>query len=433
MSKHVVVIGAGFAGLYATRELFKDDSLRVTLVDRHNYHLFLPLAYQVAIAGLESSDIAHPVRDVVRRHPHTSFVMGDVEKIDREQQKIVVDGEDLPYDYLIVASGSKTNTLGIPGVEEHAIGLKDMHDALRIRNRILSACEEASLLTDDEQIAPLLTFLIVGGGPTGVELAGSLGEIRRRILPRYYPEIDRSLFRVVLIESSDRPLSMLDKRLSSYTEESLKEFGVELRLGTRVSEVTPQGVHTEDGEFIESFTTIWAAGVTGAPIDGLGEPDKGGRIPTRHTLQLEDDPHVYVVGDLNGYIPPRKDAPLPQVAQMATQQGIHAAKNVLRQVEGEKLKRFKYKDHGTMVTVGRRRAVVERGRLKFTGFPAWFALFAVHLVKLTGGRNRLRVFTNWVYNYVHYDFAERVIYDRETFPKAPGASEDKEFEQAAGG
>jgi NADH:ubiquinone reductase (H+-translocating) len=432
MSKHVVVIGAGFAGLYAVRKLLEDSRVRVTLVDRNNYHLFVPLVYQVAIAGLESSDIAHPARDIIRRHPRASFVMGEVEQIDRKRQTITVDDEEMPYDYLIVATGSKTNTLGVDGVEEHAIGLKNLHDALRVRDRILSACEEASLLADPVQIKPLLTFLVVGGGPTGVELAGSLGEIRRRILPRYYPEIDRSLYRVVLIESSERVLAMLSEKSSGYAEQSLQQFGVELRLGTRVSEVTPHGVHTEDGEFIEAFTTIWAAGVTGAPIDGAGQPGRGGRIPTKPTLQMEDDPRVYIIGDLNGYIPPRTDSPLPQVAPMATQQGEHAARNILRAVSGKRLKRFKYRDRGTMVTVGRRRAVVERGPLKFTGFLAWFAWFAVHLMKLTGGRNRARVFMNWAYNYIGYDFAERVIYKRERFPQAAGASDNKDFEQAAG-
>jgi NADH:ubiquinone reductase (H+-translocating) len=432
MQKHVVVIGAGFAGLYAVQELLKDTRIRVTLVDRHNYHLFVPLLYQVAIAGLESSDIAHPARDVLKRHPRASFVMGEVSSVDRQKRVVTVEDEELPYDYLIVASGSQTNTLGVPGVEEHAIGLKGMHDALRIRDRILSACEEASHLTDPDQIRPLLTFLVVGGGPTGVELAGSLGEVRRRILPRYYPEIDRSLFHVMLIESSPRVLSVLSEKSSTYAERSLKDFDVELRLGTRVAEVTPHGVHTEDGEFIESFTTIWAAGVTGAPVEGVEKPGRGGRVQTTPYLHLEDDRHVYVTGDVNGYIPPRKEKPLPQVAPMAMQQGVHAARNVLRDMAGERLKRFRYKDRGTMVTVGRKRAVVERGWINFSGFPAWFAWFAVHLVKLTGGRNRVRVFLNWVYNYLRYDYAERVIYNRERFPKAPGASEDKEFEQVAG-
>jgi len=433
MTKHVVVIGAGFAGMHAVRALLQDERVRVTLIDRNNYHLFVPLIYQVAIAGLEASDIAHPARDILKRHPRASFVMGEVTAVDRENKTVTVDEEDLPYDYLILATGSKTNTLGIDGVEEHAIGLNDLHDAMRVRNRVLSACEEASLLADPEQIKPLLTFLIVGGGPTGVELAGSLGEIRRRILPRYYPEIDRSLYRVVLIESSDRLLTMLSKKLSTYTEKSLRDFSVELRLGTRVSEVTPLGVRTEDGEFIESFTTIWAAGVTGSPVPGLAEPGQGGRIETASGLHLKDDKHVYVVGDLNGYIPPRKDQPLPQVAPMATQQGEHAARNILKDIDGKRLKRFKYKDRGTMVTIGRRRAVVERGRLNFTGLPAWLAWFGVHLVKLTGGRNRARVFLNWTYNYIGYDFAERVIYEREYFPRAPGASDEKDFEQAAGG
>ena len=432
MTKHVVVIGAGFAGLYALRELLEDERVRITIVDRNNYHLFLPLAYQVAIAGLEPSDITHPVRDVIRNHPRASFVMGDATAVDRANKTITVNDEAMPYDYLIVASGSTTNTLGIQGVEEHAIGLKGLDEALRIRNRILSACEEASQLADPEQIKPLLTFVIVGAGPTGVELAGSLGEIRRRILPRYYPEIDPDHFRVILVEASPRALSVLAEKLSAYTEEALKQFGVELRLDTKVSEVTPYGVHIDGGEFIEAFTTIWAAGVSGAPVDGVAEPGRGSRIPTRPTLQLEDDPFVYVTGDLNGYIPPRQERPLPQVAPMATQQGQHAARNIRLQISGKRLKRFKYQDNGTMVTVGRKRAVVERGVLKFTGFPAWFAWLAVHLVKLTGGRNRLGVFINWVYNYARYDFAERAIYEREHFPTAPGASRDKEFEQAAG-
>ncbi len=432
MQKHVVVVGAGFAGLYATKELRKHSDARITLVDRHNYHLFAPLLYQVAAAALEGADILHPARDVVRDHPSSRFILGEVTRVNREQRTITVEDEELAYDYLIVATGSRTNTLGVPGVEDHAIGLKEIKEGMRIRNRILSACEEAAQLTDENQVRALLTFVVVGGGPTGVELAGSLGQLTVRVLPRYYPEIDPSLYQVILIESSPRVLSGMSEKSSAYAAASLKDFGVDLNLGTRVSEVGPQGVYTTKDEFIESFTKIWAAGVIGAPVEGLAQPGPGHRIPTTAFLNLPDDPRVYVAGDLNGYIPPGKKWPYPQVAPMAMQQGVHAARNILRDMRGQRLRRFTYSDRGTMVTVGRKRAVAEIGFVKIKGAIAWIAWFAVHLLKLTGGRNRLRVLVTWVYNFVTYDFAERVIQDREYFPKLAGTSEEKQLDQAAG-
>lgn len=432
MQKHVVVIGAGFGGLYAVRELLEFPKVRVTLVDRHNYHLFVPLLYQVAIAGLNAPEIVHPARDVLRRHTRSAFVLGEVQRIDRHERTVWVEDEPLHYDYLIVASGSQTNTLGVDGVVEHAIGLKNVPDATLIRDRILSACEEAAHSTDERRIRMLLTFAVVGGGPTGVELAGALGEIRRRVLPRYYPEIDPALYRVLLIQSSDRVLTMLKESSSSYAQRALEGFGVELRLNTRVSEVTPEGVRTEDGAFIEAFNTIWTAGVVGAPIEGLPEPGRGNRISTSGTLRLEGDPHVYVVGDLNGYVPPRKERPYPQVAPMATQQGAHAARNIVREIEGKRLKRFRYRDRGTMVTVGRKRAVVESGPFRIKGLPAWLAWFAVHLRQLTGTRNRILVLTAWLYNYVTYDFAARLIVRRHRFPEPTGTTDNKDLDRAAG-
>ncbi len=429
MQKHVVVIGAGFAGLAAVRELLDHPEVRLTLVDRHNYHLFVPLLYQVAIAGLEAPEIAHPARDVLRDHPDASFVLGEVRRIDREKHIVHVDDEPLPYDYLIVASGSQTNTLGVDGVVENATGLKSVADAMGIRDRILSACEEAAHLTDPDRVGSLLTFTIVGGGPTGVELAGALAEIRKKMLPRYYPEIDPNLYRVVLVDSSARIVSMLSEGSSAYAEKTLAGLGVELRLNTRISEVTPLGVRTEDGEFIDSLNTIWAAGVTGSPVDGLTETEAGNRVPTTPLLTLEGDSQVYVAGDVNGYVPPKQEKPYPQVAPMATQQGEHAAKNILRDIRGQKLKRFRYRDRGSMVTVGRGRAVAELGPVKITGFPAWFAWLAIHLLKLSGGRNRVLVLISWLHGYVTYDFAVRVLHRRHRFPRKEGTSENKEFEQ----
>jgi NADH dehydrogenase len=429
MQQHVVVIGAGFAGLYAVRELLDHPEVRLTLVDRHNYHLFVPLLYQVAIAGLEAPEIAHPARDVLRGHPRASFVLGEVKRVDRENRTIWVDDEPLPYDYLLVACGSQTNTLGVDGVVEHSTGLKSVADAMSIRDRILSACEESAHSTDPDRVRAMLTFAIVGGGPTGVELAGALAEIRKKIIPRYYPEIDPRLYRVIVIDSSPRIVSMLSEASSAYAEKTLSELGVELRLNTRISEVTPQGVRTEDGDFIDAFNTIWAAGVVGSPIEGLSEPGTGNRVPTTPLLTLEDDPRVYVAGDVNGYVPPKQEKPYPQVAPMATQQGEHAAKNIVRAIRGQKLKRFRYRDRGSMVTVGRGRAVAERGPIKITGFPAWFAWLAIHLLKLSGGRNRALVLISWIHGYLTYDFAVRVLHQRQRFPKKKGTSENKEFEQ----
>lgn len=429
MQTHVVIIGAGFAGLAAVRALLDQPEVKLTLVDRHNYHLFVPLLYQVAIAGLEAPDIAHPARDVLQDHPDASFVLGEVQRIDRDNRTVYVDDEPLPYDYLIVASGSQTNTLGVDGVVENATGLKSVADAMSIRDRILSACEEAAHLTDPDRIGALLTFTIVGGGPTGVELAGALAEIRGKMLPRYYPDIDPNLYRVVLIDSSSRPVSMLSEDSSAYARKTLTELGVELRLDTRISEVTPLGVRTEEGEFIDSLNTIWAAGVTGSPMDGLPEPGRGNRVSTTPLLTLDGDPRVYVTGDVNGYIPPRQEKPYPQVAPMAVQQGEHAAQNIVRHMSGQKLKRFKYHDRGSMVTVGRGRAVAERGPIKITGFPAWFAWLVIHLLKLSGGRNKALVLISWLHGYVTYDFAVRVLHQRHRFPRKEGTSENKEFEQ----
>lgn len=431
MQTHVVIIGAGFSGLAAVRELLNHPEVKLTLVDRHNYHLFVPLLYQVAIAGLEAPEIAHPARDVLRRHPNASFVLGEVQRIDRAKRTVYVDDEPLPYDYLIVASGSQTNTLGVDGVVENATGLKSIADAMSIRDRILSACEEAAHLTDPDRVGALLTFTIVGGGPTGVELAGALAEIRKKMLPRYYPDINPSLYRVVLIDSSSRVVSMLSEGSSNYAGKTLRELGVELRLNTRISEVTPLGVRTEDGEFIDSLNTIWAAGVVGSPLDGLAEPGRSNRVPTTHLLNLEGDPRVYVAGDVNGYVPPRQERPYPQVAPMAVQQGEHAARNIVRHINGQKLKRFTYRDRGSMVTIGRGRAVAERGPVKITGLPAWFAWLAIHLLKLSGGRNKALVLISWLHGYLTYDFAVRMLHQRRHFPKKVGTSDDKEFEQVA--
>jgi NADH:ubiquinone reductase (H+-translocating) len=427
METHIVVIGAGFAGTNAVMELADHPSVRITWIDRQNYHLFLPLLYQVATATVEAPDIAQPARDFIKKHRNARFVLGSADRVDLSEQTVWVDGAPIRYDYLIVATGSKTAELGVPGVGEYAHGLKDLSEAMAIRNQFVSACEEAAQTSDPERSRALLTFAIVGGGPTGVEMAGALAELRRNVLPKIYAEIDPRDCHIVMIESSDRPLSMLSKRTSAYAAKTLKEYDVELRLSTRVAEVTERGVRTEDGDEIDAFTVIWAAGVSGAPASGLPEPEKGGRIETTQYLSLPTNPNVYVSGDVNGLLNPSTGKPYPQVAAVATQQGVAAARNILRQIDGDRQVPFRYRDLGTMVTVGRHRAVAERGFLRVTGFVAWAAWLFVHLVKLVGGRNRVMVLLSWLHLYFTRDFAVRVLYQRHHFPKPEHVTQPSEF------
>jgi NADH dehydrogenase len=417
---HVIVIGAGFGGIHAVRVLSSDPSMRVTVIDRHNYHLFQPLLYQVAIAGLEAPEIAEPVRSMLRKHRSARFLLGTVTSIDRSAQTVSVDGRMLRYDYLIVSSGSRSSQPPVPGVPEHTISMKDLPDALAIRDRILAACEEASRERDPERQRNLVHFIMVGGGPTGVELAGMLAEFGRRVVPRDYPEIPEGAFRVSLVDSNPLPLSSLSKKSQRYARQALTKLGVALYLNARVDAVTAGGVRLTDGGFIPGFTTFWTAGVEGALIDGLPMAGRGGRLVTTPELHLPDDPRVYVIGDLNALPDPRTARPFPQVAQVAMQQGRLAAANIILAhrygVTGTSQQQFKYRDLGNVATIGRNRAVVELGPLKLTGFPAWVGWAGLHIVQLVGFRNRVLVMSNWIFNYVAYEFGVRIMYRKPVFP-----------------
>lgn len=413
MEKHVVVLGAGFAGLNAVRQLSREPGVRVTLVDQNNYHLFLPLLYQVATAGLEAPQIAWPIRAFLRKHRNAQFLMGKAEGLEPQHKRLWVDGQPVHYDHLIIGTGSRNHDFGIDGVSQHAFGLKSLEDAMQIRDRVLSAAEEAVHTADPAKRQALLTFVIVGGGPTGVELAGALGELKRHVVVRDYPELKPEEFKVVLVEAGPRLLSHLSPSSSAYAEGFLRSLGVEVLTQTKVAQVSPQGARLHDGRFVNSHLVIWSAGVAGASLPGL--PTVGaGRVATTPQLFVPEFPEVYVAGDLN-YLPQANGKPLPQIAPTAMQQGAWAASNLRRALHGQPQLPFKYWDKGNMATLGRNKAVTEIKGLAIKGFPAWAAWLAVHIYYLAGARNRLMVMSNWAYSYFTYDNAVRIMHQRHRF------------------
>ena len=404
----VVVLGAGFGGLWAARELAR-HAVDVDLVDRNNYHTFLPLLYQIAAAEVEPEGIVYPVRSIVRKFPNVRFTMGEVTGIDLAARKVSAGGSELPFDYLVLALGSVSNFFGVPGAAEHAFPLKTMDDGIALRNHILSRFEQAQNERDPSKRQRLLTFTIVGAGPTGVEFAGALAELVRGPLVSDYRSIDFREVRVVLLEAKDAVLGMLPRRLSDYARDRLRSMNVDVRLGTAVSRIDAESVTLLDGAVFPTETVIWSSGVSGDPVlRSWGLPQAGGgRITVGPTLQAKGHPEVYVVGDLSLAATP--GAADPQVAPAAIQQGTTAARNIVRQSAGMEPLPFRYKDPGTMVTIGRNAAVVHMLGRSFTGFPAWVLWLVVHISNLIGFRNRLFVLVDWAMDYFFYERAVRLI------------------------
>jgi len=407
------VVGAGFGGLNAARAL-AGAPVRVTLVDRHNFHLFQPLLYQVATAGLGAGDIAPAVPPTFHGAGNVDFVLGTVVGLDRSARKLLLaDGTTLPYDFLVLAAGAITSTFGVAGVAEHAFGLKSVLEAVRLRNQVLQQYERAAadpVLLD----AGALTFVIVGGGPTGVELSGALCELQR-VLREDYPHLDVGRTRVVLVEMTDRLLATFTPRSGDYARERLRTMGAEVRLETTVEEVTPSGVRLQGGEEIAAATVIWVAGVRPHPLtDGLGfEQARNGRVIVDRDLSVPGSPEVFVVGDVAGAVD-RRGRPYPQVASVAIQQGRHAARQIRRRAAGRATRRFRYFDRGSMATIGRGAAVAELPLgIRFRGRLAWLAWLGLHLVELIGFRNRLTVLVNWSWNYLTWDQGVRAIIDEQ--------------------
>ena len=404
---HVVILGGGFGGLYAARAL-RRAPLRLTLVDRRNHHLFQPLLYQVATAALNPSDIAVPIRRVLRRQKNATVLLGEATAVDIAGRRVVLADGELPYDYLIIATGAAHSYFGHDDWSPFAPGLKTIEDALEIRRRILLAFEAAERDPDPGTRRAWLSFVVIGGGPTGVELAGALAEIARLILRADFRSIDPASARVALIEAGPRILPAFAPALSEEAARELAGLGVEVITGAAATSVDATGVSLGERR-LQARNVLWAAGVAASPIAGsLGIPlDRAGRVPVSPSLTLPGHPEVFVIGDLAAL---RQDGkPVPGVAPAAKQMGRHAARNILRAVRGLPHVPFRYRDAGSLATIGRAAAVAEFGRLKLSGFIAWLAWLLVHIYFLIGFRNRLLVMLQWAWLYLRHDSGARLI------------------------
>ncbi|NWG35438.1 MAG: NAD(P)/FAD-dependent oxidoreductase [Chloroflexi bacterium] len=406
---HIVIVGAGFAGLTAAKRL-KNAPLRITLVDRNNYHLFQPLLYQVAITGLVPSQIAYPLRTIFRKQKNLTFRMGEVTSINLQEKYVKLNGSVIAYDYLLLAVGGETEFFGMESVREHGFQIKDIESAVATRNHLLQMFEKASRETDAAKRRAMLTFVVVGGGPTGVETSGALAELIAHVMRKEYPELDIREARVILLEAGKALIASYPEELRRATFQLLQKKNVEIRLGARLMEYNGQRVSLGDGTEIRTNTVIWTAGVRAAGItERLGAAAAGsGRVRSEATLQLPDHPEVYVVGDA-AYLENGDGQPLPMLSTVAIQQGKAAAENILRAIRGVKQKPFRYKDPGLLATIGRNAAVARIWGLSFSGFVAWLIWVGLHIYRIIGFRNRLVVLINWAWDYFFYDNQVRLI------------------------
>ncbi len=406
---HIVIIGGGFAGLYTARGL-KRVAAEITVVDRHNYHLFQPLLYQVATAGLNPSDIAAPIRSILRSQKNVNVILGEAESIDVQQKHVqLTDGQRLPYDFLVVATGATHSYFNHPEWERFAPGLKSIDDALEIRRRVLLAFEAAERATDPAEQNALLTFVVIGAGPTGVELAGALSEIARHTMVKDFRHIRPESARVILLEGRERVLPPYPPELSEKARQQLVELGVEVITGAVVTDVNEREVKFGD-RAIATRTVLWGAGVQASPLArSLGAPlDRAGRVIVEPDLTIPGHPEVFVIGDLAAK--EQHDGTfVPGVAPAAIQEGQHTAYNLDRAVAGQPLRAFKYRDKGSLATIGRAAAVADFGKFKFGGFLAWMAWLVIHIFLLIGFRNRFLVITQWAWAYLTYQRGARLI------------------------
>jgi NADH dehydrogenase len=402
------VVGAGFGGLRAVRALARAP-VDITLIDRHNYHLFQPLLYQVATAGLEPESIARPVRAILRRQRNLQFRLAVVRGVDRIERTVLTDGGAIPYDYLILAAGGETNFFGRESVRRHGFDLKDLDDAIAVRNHVLLQFEAGVLEADADRRREALTFAVVGGGPTGVEMAGALAELIRLVLKKDYPALNLNDTRIVLLEAADQLLAAMPAALGAAAAETLWRKHVEVRFGAAVEDFDGRHVRLKTGEVIPARTLIWAAGVRAVTLaDRLDLPTgPQGRIRVGPTLEVPDQPGVFAIGDVafvEGF-----GGPLPMMAPVAIQMARTAAANVRHRLAGRPLEQFRYRDPGQLATIGRNAAVAAMRGLTFHGFTAWVVWLVVHIIQLIGFRNKLVVLLNWTWDYFAYERGSRLI------------------------
>jgi len=409
---HVVIVGGGFGGLYAARAL-RDLDVEVTLLDRRNHHVFQPLLYQVATAALSPGDIASPIRWILRRQKNVEVLLAEVRRVDVARRVLILDRGEMSYDFLILATGATHAYFGHDEWQVAAPGLKTLEDALEIRRRVLLAYEHAERESDPAKRAALLTFVVIGGGPTGAEMAGALAEISRQSLARNFRHFDPSSARIILIEAGPSILSTFPETLREAAAHDLQRLGVEVRTGRAVTGVSNGRVEV-GSDSIAAATVLWAAGVAASPVGAtLGVPtDRAGRVFVQPDLTIPGHRELFVIGDLAS-VPAPNGKPLPGVAQVAIQTGRHAAANIRRALAGQPYLPFVYKDLGNMATIGRASAIADFGWLRLKGWIAWLAWLFVHIMNLIGFRNRLVVLVQWAWAYFSYQRAIRLITSRD--------------------
>jgi NADH dehydrogenase len=409
--KRVVIIGGGFAGLSIAKKL-RNKNLQVVLLDKHNYHTFQPLLYQVATGGLEAGSIAYPIRKVIQEYKDFYFRLTSVKEIDTQNQKVISEIGDLNYDYLVIATGSKTNYFGNKEIERNSMSMKTIPQSLNIRSLILENFEQAVLTTNEADKNALINFVLVGAGPTGVELAGALAEMKRAILQKDYPDLDISKMEINLVQSGDRVLNTMSEKSSAAAEKFLVDLGVIVHKNVRVTNYDGRTITTNSDLTFETATVIWTAGVQGAAIHGLDSKslvERVERIRVNQYNQVVGYDNIFAIGDIASMESEKYPQGHPMMAQPALQQGALLGENLAKLLANKQMKPFEYNDKGSMATIGRNLAVVDLPKYHFNGLFAWFVWMFVHLFSLIGFKNKAVVFLNWVYNYVRFDREGRLI------------------------
>jgi NADH:ubiquinone reductase (H+-translocating) len=407
----IVIIGGGFAGISLAKKL-RNKNVQVVLLDKHNYHTFQPLLYQVATGGLEAGSIAYPIRKVIQEYDDFYFRLTSVKEIDTKNQKVIAEIGELSYDYLVIATGSKTNYFGNKEIERNSMAMKTIPQSLNIRSLILENFEQAVLTTDVTEKNSLINFVLVGGGPTGVELAGALAEMKKAILQKDYPDLDINKMEINLVQSGDRILNTMSEKSSKHAEEFLESLGVKIWKNVRVTNYDGRTITTNTDLTFETATVIWTAGVQGATITGLKTDslvEKVERIRVNQYNQVKGYDNIFAIGDIASMETEKFPQGHPMVAQAALQQGDLLGKNIISICNGLQPKSFVYNDKGSMATIGRNKAVVDLPTYHFSGVFAWFVWMFVHLFSLIGFKNKAVVFLNWVYNYIRFDREGRLI------------------------